>query len=476
MHNSIALGMPCEFIDITPINPLISKCMIKVCYVSNEPNRNGSVISKETAKKLANSLPGSPIVGYYNETLKDFEEHNKVVEITSEGIKLKSNTRPYGFVDLGAKVWFQWFSDDGIEREYLVTEGYLWTGQYPEAQKIIEEGKGQSMELDDNLIDAYWSEDLNGNPKFFIINDAIVSKLCVLGDEVEPCFEGAQIGKFEFSLDDNFKSQLFSLMTSIKEILEKGGTSVLTQYKIQIGDTLWECLYENISQREEQYTLDGVYTQNEENFAILKDENGKFYRLNFKVNTEDDNSTTYELSEELIADEDYETPEVPMFKEEEVAAYEEQKEAGANKKSPEPEEPIIEEEGSEPERDVDEVLKQLQDDYSTLKSNYETLKSENESLKEFKAKIEKAEKQKMIDKFYMLSDEDKKDVIDNIDSYSLEDIESKLSVICVRNKVSFDKEEEKNEKPTSYSLTDLIDDDDIPEWVKAVEATEKTIK
>jgi len=62
------------------------------------------------------------------------------------------------------------------------------------------------MELDDNLIDAHWSEDLNGNPKFFIINEAIISKLCVLGDEVEPCFEGAHIGKFEFSLDEDFKS------------------------------------------------------------------------------------------------------------------------------------------------------------------------------------------------------------------------------------------------------------------------------
>jgi hypothetical protein len=31
--------------------------------------------------------------------------------------------------------------DDGEhEREYLMTEGYLWTGQYPEAQRIIDEG------------------------------------------------------------------------------------------------------------------------------------------------------------------------------------------------------------------------------------------------------------------------------------------------------------------------------------------------
>jgi len=38
----------------------------------------------------------------------------------------------------------------------------------------------------------------------------------------------------------------------------------------------------------------------------------------------------------------------------------------------------------------------------------------------------------------MLSDEQKKDCVDNIDTYSFDEIEAKLSVICVRNKVSFD--------------------------------------
>mgnify|MGYP004535890103 FL=1 len=45
-------------------------------------------------------------MGYYNENIDDFEEHNKIIEISGGRIKLKSNTRPYGFVDLGAKVWF----------------------------------------------------------------------------------------------------------------------------------------------------------------------------------------------------------------------------------------------------------------------------------------------------------------------------------------------------------------------------------
>jgi hypothetical protein len=41
---------------------------------------------------------------------------------------MTTNTRPYGFVDLNAKVWFKKYNDEGVIHEYLVTEGYIWTG------------------------------------------------------------------------------------------------------------------------------------------------------------------------------------------------------------------------------------------------------------------------------------------------------------------------------------------------------------
>ena len=66
----------------------------------------------------------------------------------------------------------------------------------------------------------------------------------------------------------------------------------------------------------------------------------------------------------------------------------------------------------------------------------------------------------------------KRDVQNNIDTYSIEDIEAKLSVICVRNKVSFDTTTEpNNSNPTTYSLGREIeeDDSDIPAWVKAMD-------
>ena len=106
MFPSIKLPTPCEIIDVKPLNPLISKCQIKVCYVGDTPNRNKSIITKEVAKEIANSLPGSPIVGYYVEEKKDFDTHTRQLEIKDGMLYFKDVTRPYGFVDLNAKVWF----------------------------------------------------------------------------------------------------------------------------------------------------------------------------------------------------------------------------------------------------------------------------------------------------------------------------------------------------------------------------------
>lgn len=132
--------------------------------------------------------------------------------------------------------------------------------------------------------------------------------------------------------------------------------------------------------------------------------------------------------------------------------------------------------------ELSEKYSALQNDFAaaqeTINSLNETLNGFNEeitALRTFKNGVEKKQKEEMIDSFYMLSEEDKKDVTANIDKYSLEDIEAKLSILCVRNKVNFNLDDENNDKgPTTYNLSNLDDMDDdagMPAWVKAALAT-----
>lgn len=90
------------------------------------------------------------------------------------------------------------------------------------------------------------------------------------------------------------------------------------------------------------------------------------------------------------------------------------------------------------------------------------MKAEYDTLTEFKVSKEKEAKQAMIDQFCMLSDEEKKDVQDNIDKYSIEEIESKLSVICVRNKLDMsEKQEETHNAETTFNLNSLEQQEEI---------------
>lgn len=519
MNLSIKLDSPCELINIVPFNPLISKCQIKVCWVGDEPNRNHSVITKDVAREMANSLPGSPIVGYYNEAKEDFEEHNRVISISNGEFKITDTTKPYGFVDLSAKCWFQKFDDNGVEHEYLMTEGWLWTGQYPEAQRILDQGNNQSMELDENLIDAHWTKDGNGKPQFFIINEAIISKLCILGEDCEPCFEGAQITKVQFSFEEGFKQQLFSMMNEITKILNEGGAPVFTTYAVEIGDALWCALHDFIVEKYpaedcefcSMYRIEGIYEEDGQKFAILHDApKDSYFKLNFSVNEEG-----YAFAEELVIVEKEFVPvsETPQFDPEKYSEFEtsyaankkasKEEEEGEEEKCPKCGKPLNECECEEEEEDdedkkkkynLDEIPEymELSNNYAELETKYSELEATNtqliadkaaleadkanletqlSQLNEFKLEVERKEKQAMInDTFYMLSDEDKKDVIENIDTYSLADIEAKLSILCVRNKVSFNKDDDGQPSGAlNYNLGEVDGiDDSVPAWIKAV--------
>ena len=359
-----------------------------------------------------------------------------------------------------------------------MTEGYIWTDIYPESKRIIEKGNNQSMELDDKKINAYWSKDKNGVPEFFIINEAIIKKLCILGEDCEPCFEGANITAptMHFSFSDKFNEQLFSMMKDLKELLEgKGGTKVFTRYNVEIGDSIWTSLYSYIKGfGAGNAVIEEVCEDNGNLFAVVK-EDDKFVRLDFSM--ENDTFTPGEISGLT----DYSVSENPQFDPEKVAEFVKKKDE-KDKDNKENEE---EKKKKKAKYSLEDVVEYglLKDEYAALETKYNELvekqtqlEQELASLTQFKTEAEREKKQEMINSFYMLSDDDKKDVVANIDTYSLDDIEAKLSIICVRNKVNFDTNEKKENDPLTYNINNDVNEDSIPAWIKAVQDVAKTME
>jgi hypothetical protein len=304
------------------------------------------------------------------------------------------------------------------------------------------------------------------------------------------------------------------MMNELKEYLNMGGKRMFNRYSIEIGSPVWEALYNHTC---ENYTIESVCEDDNGTFAVLKADE-KFYRLNFAG--ADTDAILFSSDIELL--ENYVPEEEPQFSAEAIAEYvkskkasqededkdnKEDKENDKEEKCPKCGKPksLCEcEDEDEDEKEAKEKDKkqkynldniqeyvELSNNYSALQSNYNDiqnqftqiqsekaqlestiaeLNSQIAELTTFKKGIEKAEKKKMIDSFYMLSDSDKQDVVENIDNYSIDDIEAKLSILCVRNKVNFNLDNNKNDTasaPITFNLNDGASDD-VPAWVKAI--------
>ena len=446
-HRSVATIDSPEFINLQPleINPLMSKCEIKVFYIGE--NRNQSYISKEAALEMAKTLRGAPIVGYYKDEKEDFADHGNRMILDDEGIHFEVLTKPYGFVAPDADVWFQKFTDtdefgNEIEREYLVTTGYLWTGQFPEAQSVIEDGKPQSMELDESSLNGHWAKNNKNGMEFFIINDAIVSKLCILGDSTEPCFEGAAITAANdttptrYTLDAEFKKSLFTMMKELEFAL-KGDNTV--ELEDQVVETEEEAVVEEPEMEVEDNSVETVEVENQENIEDAS------------------SSAEFEKKED---------------EEEEAEASEEESEEDSDEEDDEEKKPV------KNSLHTDEEYDELETKFQVLQEQYAALEVEKQELVEFKNKVEDQQKDELIGRFYMLSDEDKHDVIENKRQYSLDEIESKLAVICYRKKINFTEDASskasEEEAVMTFNMNDTFEDS-TPDWVKMVEANQKKL-
>ena len=488
MNNRISIATidSPEFINLQPmdINPLMSKCDVKVLYIGQ--NRNRSLITKKVATEMSKTLRGCPIVGYYIENKEDFGDHGDQVIIDGEGIKFNKLTKPYGFVAPNAKVWFQFFEDQDefgntCVREYLMTEGYLWTGQFEECQRVLENSNPQSMELDEKTLKGYWSTDNNKGIDFFIINDAVFSKLCILGDDVEPCFEGANVSapnlSSQFSKDDEFTKSLFTMMSELKFALNnsEGGKPMHDEIQNELDNNVASTSFENQDSVETpvtQFDESGEAGTGDSSDSQASAEDGIP-----EASTEEGEAAVLTASEPLVNDEEKaleDNAEVSLKeKPEEFAKEKDKEEKSETEKSEDNTEDEDKKEDFACKEDEDKKDKfSLEQQLEELQTQYAALQAENAELLAFKQKVEEKEKDDLIASFYMLSDEDKKDVIDNKANYSLKEIKAELSMICVDKKVNFNLENAASveEAPVTFNLNSH-QADTLPAWLKAVEDT-----
>ena len=260
--------------NLKELNPVLSKARCRIFY--KYENRNGTYITDEFAQKLISSLPYTPVKGIYDNFDEDYTDH---------GLK-RDLGRIYGIVPENPNFsWEKHLDEDEIEREYACCDVYIFTALYEEASQIV--GKSQSMELYQPSIKGDWAI-INGK-KLFKFEDGCFLGLQILGDDVEPCFEGAAFFTFYNDLKTAIKKlEKYSLDSNIK-----GGKSEMTKLNFKLSDSqkhdaIWVLLndkYTEESNWEITYTILDIY----DDYALVYSyEAGSYERVYYTKNDETD--------------------------------------------------------------------------------------------------------------------------------------------------------------------------------------------
>lgn len=448
-NREIPTQLDFEIINITPIDKYISECEIKVFYYGK--NRNRSYISKAVGNQIANSLPRTPIVALYNERTEDYEDHAEEIIINKSGVKFIKKTIPYGAVSENAPiVWKKFIDDRGIEREYLVAKGYLWTGRYPHLQKVIDNPKGQSMEFFEESVIGNWAKFDNDNEEFFIFNEADISALCILGDDVEPCFEDSTIGRPEilYSLKKNeFKQEFNNFMLELNKVLDHNSAEGGVAVKIE---------NENKLAIEEVEDVDVLGPETEFNKSIAEQTAELQARLDAEAEEakeEDLEAETEEVEEvlETEAQEEEEVLEVEVDIDEEVLETESEIDL------------------PEVEVEVSAEFVELQEKHSLLETELNDLKVKFALLLDEKVERELVEKEEICNKFSILGQDTLKQFRESLNSYTAQELEKELSVVAFNKGITFNLLTQKDgivtPVPNKVNKT-------LPAWLQAIENKE----
>ena len=442
--------------NVESLSQTLSKARVRIFY--RGLNRNYTYITDEFAEKLLSTLSYTPIIGKYESG--DFSDHGKVDE----------QLQVYGVVPENPN--FQWethLDGDGIEREYACADVILWTARFKEAKEIF--SKSQSMELYDKSIKGQWV--YQDGKKFFKFTDGAFLGLCALGDNTEPCFEGAafysyskslqelieEINKYnlnggkeemvlQFKMSDREKyDAIFSLINpNLHEgYIEAGICDVYDNYALCVN-------YENreyfrayytkdendvveISKTEKAFILDVT----EEQYQVLKRleelSGNNFSLIEEKVTLYEElvANAAQVIEEPIVEDPITEDPIIEDPITEEPVVEEPVVE------DPITEEPIIEEpvvvepvKQSEDVIDYTQKITELMNQISELQNENSTLQREQQNLSTALEAYQLQEKKEVLNKYSKLVGEEViSEYKDNLDKYSVDELNKELAVKAI---------------------------------------------
>lgn len=447
---------------------------VKVYLMHTGLNFNDSIFDKNVIEDSIQTLEYIPIVGFIEDKLfeeKDFTGHKYIITKNENGVQKKYIGHGYGVIlssqDNNAHFEMR-VCDDGVEREFLVVDGIIWN-MFEDSSEIINRDivKNHSMELHEPSIDGY--EDENG---YFHFTKFSFRAACILGNNVEPAMVNSTI-EVQFTMSDfvkNIQSELNDKYISFTKMIKKneeGGMKIMPN--TNFAQTVLQ-QFEEISDTVKQYAIvkdrwgDAVpryYAMDiQDNEVIVTDRanNYQYYGLPFTMNGDKaeidfTNGTRKKLCYTNY-EEGVEAPQGSFDFGEHISKIEEtafEKVTDAESKVADAEEKVITAESN----------------YSTIKKDYDSIKPKYDEYVKAEQKQKEdeleAKKDAMFEKFEKELGEntDFVDLKENKSELSVDEIETKCSLLYTRNRMNQEKDnsDKSNFSKTGSAVVGIMDDE-----------------
>lgn len=399
--------------NLEKYNEVTSKARCRIFYKYG--NRNGTYITDEFAEKLLSTIAYAPVKGIFE--YDDYTDHGT----------RRSEGRIYGIVPENYNLtWEAHIDEDGVERTYACVDVIIFTALYKEANDIV--GKSQSMELYEPSL-QYHKQIIEGQ-QYIVFDAGCFLGLQVLGDEVEPCFEGAAF----FSLRENIEQAISKIQELTNTFTKKGGKEeVKVNFKLSDGDK-YEQIFDLLNTN---FNEEGNWTVTYGIGEIYDD-----YALVYNLETKEVFRAYYQKGEDTVTLGDMKKVYIINVTEEEKVTVDTLRRL--NGETYEKVEPVLEnakenfEKISELEGkkvELENSVSTLNTEKSTLEEKFnlsqgenETLKNEIEALKSYKLDIENKQKESVLSEYEnQLSDEILNSYKEKINEYSVIDLDKELA-------------------------------------------------
>ena len=258
------------------INEQFALVDIMLCYEGK--NRNRTIISKESIEDALYSLYGCPIIGervIKDNGEEDFGTHGGKIVVDSNGVRFEQTTKAFGFITKEAVDNAKWVTvtekDGHTNHNYLQLKGcFVWNQRFEEVSELLDNDYPQSMEL--SIKESEYNSE-----NYLVIKDFVFTAACILGSDVEPCFESASIGRhYEI---DSVKQDL-DIMMSEYDTYQKNNNPIkkeenTTMDYAKIVEKLSAFTYENVlGETVSKYSLIDVM---ENSIGVVDREDNKVY-------------------------------------------------------------------------------------------------------------------------------------------------------------------------------------------------------